>query len=170
MQQWPAIVVTVLGLASCTSATPCTERHPVPADCPDLRIGARGYDEWRAITKPPLMQEIDVAVYPACNIPEACGGDDLFGLGATDVWRLEGVDPDKAVIALRQGTNRYAIFVERRTDPTSLIWRPHLQETKRSQSGQVNVRYRHGWKGRWVGQLTDLIDETMPYRRVRYAF
>jgi spore photoproduct lyase len=51
-----------------------------------------------------------------------------------------------------------------------LIWRPDLQQTKRSQSGQLNVRYRTGWKGRWVAQLTDLINEKMPYCRVRYAF
>ncbi len=29
-----------------------------------------------------------------------------------------------------------------------LIWRPDLQETKRSQSGQTNVRYRAAWKAR----------------------
>jgi len=51
-----------------------------------------------------------------------------------------------------------------------LIWRPDLQQAKRSQSGQWNVRYRTGWKGRWVDQLTDLIGERLPYCRVRYAF
>jgi spore photoproduct lyase len=51
-----------------------------------------------------------------------------------------------------------------------LIWRPDLQQVKRSQSGQWNVRYRSGWKGRWVGQLTELIAEKLPYCRVRYAF
>ncbi|HSU00729.1 MAG TPA: spore photoproduct lyase family protein [Geodermatophilus sp.] len=51
-----------------------------------------------------------------------------------------------------------------------LLWRPDLQETKRSQSGQWNVRYRTGWKGRWVQQLTDLVAEKLPECRVRYAF
>ena len=51
-----------------------------------------------------------------------------------------------------------------------LIWRPDLQQAKRSQSSQLNVRYRTGWKGRWVDQLTELIAERMPYCRVRYAF
>jgi hypothetical protein len=51
-----------------------------------------------------------------------------------------------------------------------LIWRPDLQETKRIRNGQTNVRYRTGWKGRWVGQLTDLLAEKLPYCRVRYAF
>ena len=51
-----------------------------------------------------------------------------------------------------------------------LLWRPDLQEVKRSQSGQVNVRYRTGWKGRWVQQLTDLVEEKLPGCRIRYAF
>jgi spore photoproduct lyase family protein len=51
-----------------------------------------------------------------------------------------------------------------------LIWRPDLQQAKRSQSGQWNVRYRNGWKGRWVDQLTGLMAEKLPYCTVRYAF
>ena len=51
-----------------------------------------------------------------------------------------------------------------------MLWRPDLQQPKRSQSGQVNVRYRTGWKGRWVQQLTDLVAQTLPECRVRYAF
>jgi spore photoproduct lyase family protein len=51
-----------------------------------------------------------------------------------------------------------------------LLWRPDLQQAKRSESGQPNVRYRTGWKGRWVGQLVDLLGEKLPECRVRYAF
>ncbi|MEW5812119.1 MAG: spore photoproduct lyase family protein [Actinomycetota bacterium] len=51
-----------------------------------------------------------------------------------------------------------------------LLWRPDLQQVKRSQSGQWNVRYKSPWKGRWVAQLTDLIGTTLPDCRVRYAF
>ena len=51
-----------------------------------------------------------------------------------------------------------------------LIWRPDLQQANRSQSGQWNVRYRTGWKGRWVDQLTDLMAEKLPYCTLRYAF
>jgi spore photoproduct lyase family protein len=51
-----------------------------------------------------------------------------------------------------------------------LLWRPDLQQAKRSQNGQWNVRYRTGWKGRWVAQLTDLMADKMPSCRVRYAF
>jgi spore photoproduct lyase len=51
-----------------------------------------------------------------------------------------------------------------------LLWRPDLQQAKRSQNGQDNVRYRTGWKGRWVGQLADLLADKLPECTVRYAF
>jgi spore photoproduct lyase len=51
-----------------------------------------------------------------------------------------------------------------------LLWRPDLQEGKRSQSGQWNVRYKSGVKRGYVNQLTELMAATLPYCRVRYAF
>lgn len=51
-----------------------------------------------------------------------------------------------------------------------VLWRPDLQQLKRSQSGQWNVRYKTPWKGRWVAQLADLIAATLPTCRIRYAF
>jgi spore photoproduct lyase family protein len=51
-----------------------------------------------------------------------------------------------------------------------LLWRPALQEPKRSQNGARNVRYRTGDKGRYVSALTALIAERTPYCRIRYAF
>jgi spore photoproduct lyase family protein len=51
-----------------------------------------------------------------------------------------------------------------------VLWRPDLQQPKRSQSGGWNVRYRTGEKGRYVAALTGLIAARTPYCRVRYAF
>ncbi|MFC7544665.1 spore photoproduct lyase family protein [Siccirubricoccus deserti] len=51
-----------------------------------------------------------------------------------------------------------------------LLWRPDIQEEKRSESGAANLRYRTGWKGRWLQRLLDLLAARMPYCRVRYAF
>lgn len=51
-----------------------------------------------------------------------------------------------------------------------LIWQPDLQQMKRSQNGDLNVRYRTGAKGGYVRALTDLIAQRTPYMRVRYAF
>ncbi len=51
-----------------------------------------------------------------------------------------------------------------------VLWRPEVQEAKRSQTGGENVRYRSGFKGQQVRALTDLIAERTPWLRVRYAF
>jgi hypothetical protein len=51
-----------------------------------------------------------------------------------------------------------------------VLWRPDLQEPKRSQTGGSNVRYRAGSKGRYVAELTDLVGRVLPSCRVRYAF
>jgi spore photoproduct lyase family protein len=51
-----------------------------------------------------------------------------------------------------------------------LLWRPDLQQGKRSENGFWNVRYRTGAKGGYVAALTDLIAQRTPYCRVRYAF
>ncbi|GAA3458118.1 spore photoproduct lyase family protein [Saccharothrix longispora] len=51
-----------------------------------------------------------------------------------------------------------------------LLWRPDLQEGKRSEGGGVNVRYRAGLKRRLLDELLDLVAEHAPYLRVRYAF
>ncbi|WP_250008377.1 spore photoproduct lyase family protein [Actinoplanes sp. M2I2] len=51
-----------------------------------------------------------------------------------------------------------------------LLWRPDLQQVKRSENGSLNVRYRTGAKGQYVSALIDLIGERLPYCRVRYAF
>ncbi|MET8864994.1 spore photoproduct lyase family protein [Nonomuraea sp. NPDC004580] len=51
-----------------------------------------------------------------------------------------------------------------------VLWRPDLQQPKRSQTGGWNVRYRTGHKGRYVAALTDLINDRLPHCTIRYAF
>ncbi|OLR93392.1 spore photoproduct lyase family protein [Actinokineospora bangkokensis] len=51
-----------------------------------------------------------------------------------------------------------------------LLWRPAVQETKRSGNGGVNVRYRHDLKRRYLEQFLELLAAKAPYLRVRYAF
>jgi DNA repair photolyase len=52
----------------------------------------------------------------------------------------------------------------------ALLWRPDIQEGKRSEGGGENLRYRSGWKGRWLARFQALLAERMPYCTVRYAF
>ena len=51
-----------------------------------------------------------------------------------------------------------------------VLWRPDLQEAKRSQNGQDNVRYRAGVKRAGVARLRELIEQHAPWLTIRYAF
>ena len=51
-----------------------------------------------------------------------------------------------------------------------LLWRPDLQQPKRSQNGQWNVRYRNDVKRAGIERLQELIGHHAPWLRVRYAF
>lgn len=51
-----------------------------------------------------------------------------------------------------------------------LLWRPALQEPKRSQNGDLNVRYRAAEKAASVRRLLALAAEHAPWLRIRYAF
>jgi spore photoproduct lyase family protein len=50
------------------------------------------------------------------------------------------------------------------------LWRPDLQQAKRSQTGMWNVRYRNDVKREGARAVTDLITAHAPWLRVRYAF
>jgi hypothetical protein len=51
-----------------------------------------------------------------------------------------------------------------------VLWRPGLQQAKRSQSGMGNVRHRNNHNAEGVQVLRDLIPAHAPWIRVRYAF
>jgi spore photoproduct lyase family protein len=51
-----------------------------------------------------------------------------------------------------------------------VLWRPELQEFKYSQTGGRNVRYKRGFKKDLVDSLVELVNEKMPYCKIRYAF
>lgn len=51
-----------------------------------------------------------------------------------------------------------------------LLWRPDLQEAKRSQNGAENVRYQVEVKRAGVARLRELVAVHAPWLRIRYAF
>jgi spore photoproduct lyase len=51
-----------------------------------------------------------------------------------------------------------------------LLWVPHLQEAKVSETGGRNVRYRRGLKGHLVEEFSELLRKRLPYCPIRYAF
>jgi len=51
-----------------------------------------------------------------------------------------------------------------------VLWRPEIQEVKYSQTGGRNVRYKRGFKKDLVDELVELVNDQLPYCKIRYAF
>lgn len=109
-----ALAVLLLG---CSASDGCADL-PVPdGDCADLTFSSELYDEWAPAELPAITQELGDAAFPACNDDEPCNGPDLDGHGATDVWLLEGVDPQHALMGYRQGTRTPVIYLRHGLTP-----------------------------------------------------
>ena len=74
------------------------------------------------------------------------------------------------VIFLTHNTKLHDINMEWHPKGEELIWQPDLQETKFSQTGGKNLRYKRGFKASLVEQFTGLISHKLPYCEIRYAF
>jgi spore photoproduct lyase family protein len=74
------------------------------------------------------------------------------------------------VIFLTHNADLHEVNVVWHPRGEALLWRPDLQEAKVSEQGGVNLRYRHGLKGRMVADLRELLSASLPYCPVRYAF
>ena len=51
-----------------------------------------------------------------------------------------------------------------------LIWKPEIQESKISQYGGKNIRYKAGLKAQYIKEWTRLHDEIIPWNTIRYIF
>ncbi|GEO99104.1 spore photoproduct lyase family protein [Methylobacterium haplocladii] len=74
------------------------------------------------------------------------------------------------IILLTHNAGLHAVNLGWHPKAEDLLWRPDIQEAKRSEGGGDNLRYRTGWKGQWLGRFKALLAERMPYCTVRYAF
>jgi spore photoproduct lyase family protein len=74
------------------------------------------------------------------------------------------------VIMLTHNADLHEVNLGWHPTAENLLWRPELQQPKRSQNGQLNVRYRNDVKRAGVAHLTALIAEHAPWLPVRYAF
>jgi hypothetical protein len=108
-----SLAVVLLG---CTAADPCADLPVDDGTCPDLTFSGELYDEWGLVELPAVTEELGDAAFPSCNDEEPCNGPDLDGYAATDVWLLEGVDPQHAVIGYRQGTETAVIFLRQEVE------------------------------------------------------
>lgn len=75
-----------------------------------------------------------------------------------------------AVIFLTHNAALHEVNLRWHPRGEALLWRPEMQEGKRSETGGDNLRYRRGLKGGLVAKFRALLAEHMPYCAVRYAF
>ena len=74
------------------------------------------------------------------------------------------------IIMLTHNAGLHAVNLGWHPKAEALLWRPDIQEAKRSEGGGDNLRYRAGWKGKWLTRFRALLAERLPYCTVRYAF
>jgi len=120
---------------------------------------------------------IDAGYEVHLNFSPVIVGEDCLADWAERLGQIADGTSDRAkaqlaaeVIFLTHNEGLHDVNLRWHPKGEELLWRPDLQQLKRSQSGQPNVRYKSPWKGRWVQQLTDLVAEKLPTCRIRYAF
>lgn len=74
------------------------------------------------------------------------------------------------IIFLTHNSNLHEINMEWHPKGEELLWKPDLQETKFSQTGGKNLRYKRGLKSDLVDSFEQLVIQKMPYCKIRYAF
>ena len=74
------------------------------------------------------------------------------------------------VIFLTHNAGLHEINLQWHPRAEEALWTPHLQETKTSGGGGVNVRYKVALKQPLVAQFCERLRAKMPYCGVRYAF
>jgi spore photoproduct lyase len=74
------------------------------------------------------------------------------------------------VIFLTHNQGQHALNLDINPKAEELIWMPAIQETKQSQFGGINVRYRYPFKGQWIDKFKALQQEVIPWCDIRYIF
>ncbi|OEJ29886.1 spore photoproduct lyase family protein [Streptomyces agglomeratus] len=102
--------------------------------------------------------------------------------GWEDAWaellrRMDDVLPSAVkeqaaaeVIMLTHNRDLHDVNLAWHPQAEDLLWRPDLQQPKRSENGSWNVRYRNGEKAAAVETLRRLVATHAPWLRIRYAF
>ncbi|MGQ4403348.1 spore photoproduct lyase family protein [Streptomyces hayashii] len=90
---------------------------------------------------------------------------------------LDDVLPDRVkrqaaaeVIMLTHNRELHEVNLGWHPRAEEILWRPDLQETKRSENGALNVRYAGPGKARAVARLRAMVADRAPWLRIRYAF
>jgi len=74
------------------------------------------------------------------------------------------------VIFLTHNKSKHSFNLHNSVPGEQLLWNPAIQETKQSQYGGHNVRYKLKYKQRWIAQFRELHDNIIPWNTIRYIF
>jgi spore photoproduct lyase len=51
-----------------------------------------------------------------------------------------------------------------------ILWRPDIQETKVSEYGNINIRYKYKLKHKYINDFLNVHEHNLPWQKVRYIF
>jgi spore photoproduct lyase len=89
--------------------------------------------------------------------------DDVLSPEAKDQLRAE-------IIFLTHNEQLHEVNLRWHPKAEDYLWRPDLQQVKRSEGGMLNLRYKATWKQQWLIRFQNLLADKLPYCGVRYAF
>lgn len=74
------------------------------------------------------------------------------------------------VIFLTHNRNKHIDNTINNLTGEDLIWQPHIQESKISEYGGHNIRYKRDLKAKYINQWVKVHDEIIPWNTIRYIF
>ena len=74
------------------------------------------------------------------------------------------------VIFLTHNYNKHKYNLDNHTEAEKLLWRPSLQETKTSNYGGMNIRYKRELKYQLVDDFEHYHNSIVPWNTIRYIF
>lgn len=74
------------------------------------------------------------------------------------------------VIFLTHNAEKHEYNLQHNLPGEDLLWKPDLQETKISQYGGENLRYKHKLKSKFIEEWKELHEEIIPWNTIRYIF
>lgn len=83
-------------------------------------------------------------------------------------WNNIGVKAE--VIFLTHNKEKHEYNLENAIMGEEILWKPDLQESKISQYGGRNIRYKAGSKSKYIEEFRTLHDSIIPWNEIRYIF
>ena len=74
------------------------------------------------------------------------------------------------VIFLTHNEHKHYYNLNNNISGEDLLWAPDIQEPKISQYGGDNIRYKQGFKSKYIKQWTELHNTVIPWNIIRYIF